>query len=142
MGVTKYDPRKVSISWNKAPLNGFATGTFIAISRRSPLATLGETGNDGESAQNLSGDHSYTIQLTVKKGSPANTVLSAAARSAQLGTPVSGEFVVRDPSVGAVFIGQDVFITDPPDFERDRELGEHTWGLAAPSGTLDQPGRI
>ena len=114
-----FDPRKVVVSYNNVPLSGFASGTFISCTRRKPFGALEELGADGEGAFVLTGDHSYDIELTLKKSSPSNTILSQFAQATKMGAPVIGPFSVKDLSMNALFDAEEVMIVESPPWVRE-----------------------
>lgn len=141
----KYDPRKVIITYNGVPLSGFSGGSFVTCTRRKPLARLEELGADGEGAFVLTGDHSYDIELQLKKSSPSNAILSQFAQAIALGAPLFGVFAVMDLSmVGAYFTAVETMITETPPFAREGgdKLGDNTWKFQAKSGVEFQPGGV
>jgi len=138
----KFDPRKVVVSFNNVPLSGFAGGTFISCNRRKPFGALEELGADGEGAFVLSGDHSYVIELTLKKASPSNTILSQFAKATTIGAPVVGPFNVQDLSMFALFDAEEVMLVESPPWVREGgdKLGDNVWKFHAKKGTEYQPG--
>lgn len=140
MGV--YDPRKVVVTFNNVPISGFAAGTFIKATRRKPLANLEELGADGEGAFVLTGDHSYDIELTLKRASPSNTILAQFARATAMGAPVVGPLSILDLATSARFDAEEVMVSMSPDFERGGgdSYGENVWKFVAKNGAEDQRG--
>jgi len=130
------------VSWNNTPLSGFGTGTFISCTRRKPIGALEELGADGEGAFVLSGDHSYNIELTLKKSSPSNTLLSQFANATAGGAPVIGSFSVKDQGLNALFDAEEVMITESPAWVREGgdKLGENIWKFVTKKGIESQPG--
>lgn len=140
--MSVYDPTKVVVSWNGIPLSGFGTGTFITCTRRKKIATLEELGADGEGAFVLSGDHSYDIELTLKKAAKSNTQLTQFAKATANGAPVVASFSVEDLSFGALFSAEEVMLTESPPLAREggEKLGDNVWKFVAKRGLETQPG--
>jgi len=137
-----FDPRKFVLSFNGVPISGFGAGTFFKATRRKPFAALEELGADGEGAFVLSGDHSYDVELTLKRASPSNTLLSQFANATRMGAPVVGSMSAKDMSTGGTFDSEEVIQTDMPPFEREGggKLGENVWKFSAKKGVENQPG--
>lgn len=137
-----FDPRKFSCAFNGVPLSGFSSGDFFKATRRKAFGTLEELGADGEGAFVLSGDHSYMVELTLKKASPSNTQLSLWANATKMGAPVVGAFTASDSSVGARFDSEEAMLVEGPPFERSGgdKFGDNTWKWAVKKGVESQPG--
>lgn len=137
-----FDPRKFSCSFNGVPLSGFGGGTFFKATRRKPFGALEELGADGEGAFVLSGDHSYTIELTLKKSSPSNTQLSLWANATRMGAPVVGPFTAADANTGGRFDSEEAMLVESPAFEREGgdKFGDNVWKWHVKKGTESQPG--
>ena len=142
MTMTVFDPRKFSCSFNNVPLSGFGGGVFFKATRRKAFGALEELGADGEGAFVLSGDHSYVVEITFKKISPSNTILSQWGNATKMGAPVIGPLTGYDAGTGARFDSEDAMLVNGPPFEREggEKYGDNVWTWHVKKGAESQPG--
>ena len=137
-----YNPRKFSCNFNGVPLSGFGGETFFKATKRNPIATLEDLGPDGEGAFVLSGDHSYDIELTLKKASPSNTILSQFATATEMGAPIVAAFTATDGSTGSNFTAEETILVEAPQLEGtgNNKLGDNVWKFVAKKGVVKHVG--
>jgi len=129
MATKDYDPNKVSIYIDGQPVEGFADGTFISISRNNQTWTVA-SGASGETARSKSNDKSGTVELTLMQTSAFNNVLSGKLLADE-GDTNAGKFLFTlvDTNGNTDLIADQMWVQQPPTVEFGKELGERVWTL-------------
>ena len=70
-----YDPTEVQVNVGALTLTGFASDTFVEISRKTTERYKTKVGAQGEVSRSKVSDKSGTIQVTLKHTSPCNAKL-------------------------------------------------------------------
>jgi hypothetical protein len=137
-----YDPTEVMVSFKGIPIDGFAAGTFIKVSRNEDGWTF-QPSNSGGGARSRNPNRSGRIEITLHAASPANGYLSAFAVADELTAEGVGEFQVKDMSSTASFcLAQNAWIMKFPDWERAKETGEVTWVIESDDINIKHSGLI
>ena len=121
-----YDPKKVVLTIGGHPVEGYADGTFITVSRNNQMWTL-QSGASGETARSKSNDRSGTVEIVLMQTSVSNDVLSTKVKDDDLNN--SGKFVlgIDDEHGKTVIAGLESWVQQQPSTEFAKELSERTW---------------
>ena len=121
-----YDPKKVVLTIGGHPVEGYADGTFITVSRNNQMWTL-QSGASGETARSKSNDRSGTVEIVLMQTSVSNDVLSTKVKDDELNN--SGKFVlgIDDEHGKTVIAGLESWVQQQPSTEFAKELSERTW---------------
>lgn len=125
MAVRTYNPGKVQVIVGGAILTGFASGTFVKVSR-SEDEFKGYAGTTGEQSRAAVLDKSGMCEVTLASTSPDNALLEAitAADRVTGGAPIP--IMVRDRSGTTLFFTETGWLQKVP----DREFGAEVVGVA------------
>ena len=121
-----YDPKKVVLTIGGHPIEGYADGTFITVSRNNQMWTL-HSGASGETARSKSNDLSGTVEIVLMQTSVSNDVLSAKVKADELTN--GGKFILGiDDEHGKTVIGAlEAWVQQQPSSEFAKELSDRTW---------------
>lgn len=140
-----YDPTQQTIVFNSRQIDGFGKDTFIKVSRDEDTWSY-QPSNSGKGARSRNPNKAGKFEFTLAAWSPANALLSAIARQDELRGTGVGECFVKDRTTAAAYCqAANAWIVKPPDYERQKELGEITWIIQADEvdilhdGTIDLP---
>jgi hypothetical protein len=129
--VKTYDPKKVISNFSGFPIQGYAEGTFIAVSTDGDGVT-GLVGCDQEIVRTIDpGNVLKTVTFTLLQSSDTNDLLSAVAdRDNQRGDGV-GPLLIADLSGRTLLSAAHAWIVKKPDFSRGRTVadGACEWAL-------------
>lgn len=78
--MTDYDPSEIVANYGGAPINGFATGTFISVAKNVDTWST-QSGIGGEGIFIKNNDNFWTITFTLMANSASNDYLSGMADS-------------------------------------------------------------
>ena len=127
MLLGSYDPTRQNVVFGDVPIDGFADGTFIKVSRNQDTWTY-QPGNSGKGARSRNPDKSGRFEFTLHAGSPSNAYLSSIARTDELLATGIGSCQVKDrTTLSAKCFAQQAWVIKPPDWERQKTIGEITW---------------
>ena len=125
-----YDSNRVQVSFAAVPVQGYADGEFLTITRETDAFTS-VVGTDGEVSRSKSNDRRATIEIKLMSTSPTNDLFSAILSgdiNANGGAGV-GAFLVVDLSGASLYSAGNAWITKGPDVSYGREAGERAWVL-------------
>ena len=126
-----YDPKKVKSNFCGFPIEGYAEGTFIAVSTDGDGVT-GLVGCDQEVVRTIDpGNILKTVTFTLLQSSDANDLLSAVAnRDNQRGDGI-GALLIADLSGRLLLAAGEAWIVKKPDISRGRSAsdGSCEWAL-------------
>lgn len=125
-----YDSNQVQVSFAGVPVQGYADGDFLAITKESD-AFSSVVGTDGDVARSKTNDRRATIEIILMQTSPTNDLLSA-IHQADLNTPGGagvGAFLVVDLNGTSLYSAGNCWIKRAPDPAFGREAQERTWTL-------------
>ena len=125
-----YDSNRVQVSFAAVPVQGYADGEFLTITREADAFTS-VVGTDGEVSRSKSNDRRATISIKLMSTSPTNDLFSAILSgdiNANGGAGV-GAFLVVDLSGASLYSAGNAWITKGPDVAYGREAGEREWIL-------------
>lgn len=143
MGALKeYDPKQVVISWDGVDVSeGIAEGTFITIASVTRDFTL-NVGGDGGGTRVRNNDNSATIEVTLRRGSITNDLLSSRIQDERKDPPVKhvGQMTITDFSGNTMHTFDGCFLDGPADDEYGTEESTVTWTFMALKWTPDHKG--
>ena len=125
-----YDSNEVQIAFSTVPIEGYADGDFLTITRASD-AFSSTVGTDGEVARSKTNDNRADVELRLMSTSPTNAALSAihlADRNAPGGAGV-GAFLCVDLNGTTLYTAGNCWIKRGPDPVYGREANERVWLL-------------
>lgn len=136
MAIANYCPDDVCCLVYGIPLKGFSDGTFISISKdRMPYATT-ET-PDGTIARIYSNSQTYTISLTVHRGSIANDVLTKLWQLDELTQVAKFPVLVKDLSGTDLFFSTTTWIETIPNLVEGSTFDSRTWVLRSSQAVIN-----
>ena len=125
-----YDSNEVQVSFAGHPVEGYADGPFLTITRESDTFTS-VVGTDGGVARSKTNDNRATIEIRLLSTSPSNAAMSAiflADKEAPGGAGV-GAFLCVDLNGTSLYAAGNTWIKRAPDITYDREATERVWML-------------
>lgn len=130
MTTRVYDANRVQVSFAGVPVQGYADGDFLAITKESDAFTS-VVGTDGEVSRSKTLDRRATIEITLMQTSKTNDLL-AAIHKADIEAPGGagvGAFLVVDLSGTSLYAAGNCWIKRSPDPVFGREAQERVWTL-------------
>ncbi len=130
MTTRVYDSNEVQVSFAAIPLNGWADGDFITITRESDTFTS-VVGTDGAVSRSKTNDNRATVEVHLMNTSPSNAAMSAIAladREAPGGAGI-GAFLCVDLNGTSLYTSGNAWIKRAPDPTFGREASERVWTL-------------
>lgn len=125
-----YDSNQVQVSFAGIPVQGYADGDFLTITKESD-AFSSVVGTDGEVSRSKTNDRRATVEIILMSTSPTNDILSAvhvADINAPGGAGVGG-FLVTDLNGSSLYASGNAWVKRSPDVTYGREANERTWTL-------------
>ena len=125
-----YDFNEVQAAFAGIPIDGYADGDGITITRETDVFTS-TVGIDGNVARSKTNDHRATIEFRLMNTSPVNAALSAiyqADRNAPGGAGI-GALLITDLNGTSLYTAGNAWIKRPPDPTFGREAAERVWVL-------------
>ena len=126
MSVKTYDAAKVLIIVNGIPIQGYAKGSFLKVSRDSPSFTK-KTGSSGETARARTNDDSGTAEITLMATSLSNDALSALRALDEATGDGVGPFLAKDNSGRTIVDSESCWIRKQADYEASDEITDRVW---------------
>lgn len=121
-----YDPLQIKIIFKGIEFKGFKKGTFVKVSRSTPLWSVQE-GSDGFVTRVRSRSKLGTMEVTLVAASPTNKQLSDVVRSDAANGDGVAPASVRDLNGLDKYISEAAFILNPADGEFAEDAGERMW---------------
>ncbi len=132
MSVKTYDPKAVEIIFAGIPIEGFADGTFITVTRDNPSFNS-LVGSDGEGARALTNDKSGTVTLTLLQTSVTNAALSAVINLDENTGDGVAPLLIKDNSGTTLSSAETAWLEKPADVEYGREIANREWTIKTDS---------
>lgn len=130
MTTRVYDSNQVQIAFSGVPVQGYADGDFLTITKESD-AFSSVVGTDGEVSRSKTNDRRATVEIILMSTSPTNDILSA-IHVADINAPGGagvGSFLVTDLGGTSLYAAGNAWIKRSPDVTYGREPNERTWTL-------------
>jgi hypothetical protein len=125
-----YDSNEVAIAVGGIPIEGYADGQFLSITRTSDGFTT-VVGTDGTVARSKTNDHRAIIEIALLQTSPSNLTFTAlwnADRRAPGGAGIFA-FLCTDLNGTSLYTSGNAWVQKGPDITMDREATSRTWVL-------------
>ena len=136
MELANYCPEDINCLAFGIPLNGFAEGTFITISKdKVPYGTT-ETA-DGLTARLFTNSQTYTIQLTFHRGSTSNDVLTKLWQLDELTQKAKFPLFIKDLSGTDLFFSTNTWIEAPSNMVQSSTFDSRTWILRSSQAVIN-----
>jgi len=136
MELANYCPEDINCLAFGIPLNGFAEGTFITISKdKVPYGTT-ETA-DGMTARLFTNSQTYTIQLTFHRGSTSNDVLTKLWQLDELTQRAKFPLFIKDLSGTDLFFSTNTCIESLPNMVQSSTFDSRTWVLRSSQAVIN-----
>src|SRR4249920_1540352 len=136
MTVANYSPDEVNCLAFGIPLTGFADGTFITIGKdKVPFSTT-ETA-DGVSARLHNNSQTYTISLTLHRGSTSNDVLTKLWQLDEITQKGKFPLLFKDLSGTDLFFSTNTWIEGIPNMQQSTNFDTRTWVLRSSQAVIN-----
>jgi hypothetical protein len=136
MAIANYSPDLVNCLAFGIPISGFADGTFITIGKdKVPFGTT-ETA-DGQVARLFTNSQTYTISLTLHRGSPSNDVLTKLWQLDELTQKAKFPLFIKDASGSDLFFSTNTWIEGLPNMVQSTSLDTRTWVLRSSQAIIN-----
>ena len=136
MDIANYIPDEVNCLAFGIPLNGFADGTFISVTKdKIPYGTT-ETA-DGSIARLYTNSQTYTIQLTFHRGSTSNDILTKLWQLDEFTQAGKFPLFIRDLSGTDLFFSTNTWIEGIPSMVQSTTFDTRTWTLKSSQAVIN-----
>lgn len=136
MDVANYSPEDVNCLAFGIPLNGFADGTFISISKDKIPYGSTETA-DGQVARLYTNSQTYTISLTFHRGSTSNDILTKLWQLDELSQAGKFPIFIKDLSGTDLFFSTNTWIEGVPNMVQSTNFDTRTWVLKSSQAVIN-----
>lgn len=136
MTIANYSPEDVHCLAFGIPLDGFADGTFISISKdKVPYGTT-ETA-DGQIARLYTNSQTYTISLTFHRGSTSNDILTKLWQLDEFTQVGKFPLLMKDLSGTDLFFSTNTWIEGIPNMVQSTSFDTRTWILRSSQAVIN-----
>jgi hypothetical protein len=136
MTIASYSPDGVNCLAFGIPLDGFADGTFITIGKdRVPFGST-ETA-DGQVARLYTNSQTYTISLTLHRGSTSNDVLTKLWQLDEISQRGKFPLFIKDLSGTDLFFSTNTWIEGIPNMVQSTNFDTRTWILRSSQAVIN-----
>lgn len=136
MELANYCPEDVNCLAFGIPLNGFADGTFISISKDKVSYGSTET-VDGQVARLYTNSQTYTISLTFHRGSTSNDILTKLWQLDELSQVGKFPLFIKDLSGTDLFFSTNTWIEGVPNMVQSTNFDTRTWVLKSSQAVIN-----
>lgn len=136
MDLANYSPEDVNCLAFGIPLNGFADGTFITISKDKVAYGSTETA-DGQVARLYTNSQTYTISLTFHRGSTSNDILTKLWQLDELSQVGKFPLFIKDLSGTDLFFSTNTWIEGLPNMVQSTNFDTRTWVLKSSQAVIN-----
>lgn len=136
MTLANYSPESVNCLAFGIPLNGFADGTFINISKDKVAYGSTET-TDGQVARIYTNSQTYTISLTFHRGSTSNDILTKLWQLDELSQVGKFPLFIKDLSGTDLFFSTSTWIEGVPNMVQSTNFDTRTWVLKSSQAVIN-----
>lgn len=136
MTLANYSPEAVNCLAFGIPLNGFADGTFINISKDKVAYGSTET-TDGQVARIYTNSQTYTISLTFHRGSTSNDILTKLWQLDELSQVGKFPLFIKDLSGTDLFFSTSTWIEGVPNMVQSTNFDTRTWILKSSQAVIN-----
>lgn len=136
MTIANYLPDEVNCLAFGIPLNGFADGTFITISKDKVPFGSTETA-DGQVARLYTNSSTYTISLTFHRGSTSNDILTKLWQLDEISQRGKFPLFIKDLSGTDLFFSTNTWIEGIPNMVQSTNFDTRTWTLKSSQAIIN-----
>lgn len=136
MTIASYSPEDINCLAFGIPLNGFADGTFISISKDKVSYGSTET-TDGQVARIYTNSQTYTISLTFHRGSTSNDILTKLWQLDELSQVGKFPLFIKDLSGTDLFFSTSTWIEGVPNMVQSTNFDTRTWILKSSQAVIN-----
>ena len=122
----KYNPRRITGSWNSIPFEGYMDGSFIEI-EKIDKSVLTHVGGDGQVTAILNANTLAKATVTFVQGSPTNDALTKFVPNAKNNQFITAQFELNDLDGDTVVSSATAFIEDYPKVAFGKEISPRQW---------------
>lgn len=136
MAIANYLPDSVNCLAFGIPISGFADGTFITIGKDKVPFGSTETA-DGQVARLYTNSQTYTISLTLHRGSPSNDVLTKLWQLDEITQRAKFPLFIKDLSGSDLFFSTNTWIEGIPNMVQSTSFDTRTWVLRSSQAVIN-----
>lgn len=136
MTIANYMPDEVNCLAFGIPINGFADGTFITISKDKVPYSTTETA-DGSISRLYTNSQTYTISLTLHRGSTSNDVLTKLWLLDEATQRAKFQLFIKDLSGTDLFFSTNTWIEGIPNMVQSTTFDSRTWILRSSQAVIN-----
>lgn len=133
--LKKYNPKKITGSWNNIQFLGYMDGTFIEAEYAEDQLTT-HVGAQGDVTYVLNANQLATITITLIQGSPTNQQLSNLVPSASRNTIPTGPLSLADLNGQTVIAGANAAIVKTAKVDFGKTLTGRQWKFVIPEAVI------
>lgn len=124
--VKTYDPKMVIVNFGTLKISGYASGTFIRVSRSGDaFGKVKGAGGDVERVNRNQGD--FEVTLTLLQTSSTNQELSAILAADMVTNAGVFTLSIEDKLGNTLFFASQAWIRKDPDWEDGDDLNSREW---------------
>lgn len=112
--LSTYDPAKIVVNYGGHNIEGYASGTFLTVSRKEDSFSL-ETGSDHRSIRTRQNNESGALSIVLLQSSLSNDVLSSFALIDELTGNGAAPLTVKDLRGTSLYTTPFAWIVKPAD---------------------------
>lgn len=136
MEIANYCPEDVNCLVYGIPLKGFSDGSFISVSKdKMPYGSTEMP--DGTIARLYTNSQTYTIRITVHRGSIANDVLTKLWQLDEFTQAAKFPLLIKDLSGSDLFFSSTSWIESIPDLVESSTFDSRTWTLRSSQAVIN-----
>lgn len=142
--MKNYSPSDWQIVFKGHLVTGFATSTFLKVSRNAESAKM-SPGGTGEQVLVRMLDHSGKVEITLQRESQSNDVLSGFLAAFEAGLTVGagvGEFIAKNINSTSVAASANAAIEKAPDMEGATDASNVVWSILLDDVTIFNGGAL
>lgn len=136
MDIANYSPDSVNCLAYGIPLTGFSDGTFITITKDKVPHGTTETA-DGQIARLYTNSQTYTISITLHRGSPSNDVFTKLWLLDELTQKAKFPLLLKDLSGSDLFFSTNTWIEGIPSMVQSTNFDTRTWVLRSSQAIIN-----
>lgn len=136
MDIASYCPEDVNCLAYGIPLSGFGDGTFITISKDKVTFATTETA-DGSIARLYTNSQTYTISITLHRGSTSNDVLTKLWQLDEITQRGKFPLLIKDLSGTDLFFSTTTWIEGIPIMVEGTNFDIRTWVLRSSQAIIN-----
>lgn len=135
-----YDPKRVSMIYAGAIIDGFADGEFISAERNEDSANF-EPGAQGGGTRTLSSNKSGRVTVRLQQSSPSNSVFNQQLKAMESGRGGLAPLLIKDNDSGDIIASATMWVTKPPVTGFSNEQSNREWVLETQNLDLNVAGQ-